>query len=85
MEEIEKIKKVVEAINNGILAKPRVNNTEYIKLQTKILREKGYGGISYTTQVGKVVSVLEDGTVKVYSPQGQLMEEYPKLLGGEEQ
>jgi len=84
MEEIGKIKKVVEAINNGILAEPRVNSTEYVKLQTEILREKGYEGISYITQAGKVVSVLGDGTVKVYSPQGQLMEEYPRLLGGEE-
>ena len=79
------IDKVKRAIETGILAEPRVNNTEYIKLQTKILREKGYSGISYTTQVGKVVSVLEDGTVKVYSPQGQLMEEYPHLLEDEEQ
>jgi len=78
MSEIEKIKKAIE---RGILAEPKVNN---IELQTKILREKGYEGISYITRAGKVVSVLEDGTVKVYSPMGQLMENYPQLLGGEE-
>jgi len=53
----------------------------FIELQTKILQQKGYKGISYVTKANKIVSVLEDGTVKVFSPQGQLMENYPQLLG----
>jgi len=77
------VKKVKKAIKEKILAKPVANN---IELQTRILKEKGYEGISYVAEkTGKVVSVLEDGTVKVYSPQGQLMEQYPQLLGDEEQ
>jgi len=79
MEEI--VEKIQKAIEEGILAEPKVNN---IELQAKILQKKGYSGISYVSISGKIVSVLEDGTVKVYSPMGQLMEEYPRLLGGEE-
>jgi len=78
MDEIDKVK---SAIERGILAEPKFDN---IELQTEILQQKGYKGISYVTEVGKIVSVLEDGTVKVYSSAGQLMEEYPELLGGEE-
>ena len=74
------VKKVKKAIEEKILVKPVGNN---IELQTRVLKEKGYEGISYVAESGKIVSVLEDGTVKVYSPAGQLMEEYPELLGGE--
>jgi len=74
------IEKIIKAINDKILAKSQFNNIEYIELQTKILREKGYDGVSYIAQAGKVVSVLEDGTVKVFSQHGQLMENYPQLL-----
>lgn len=76
------ISMVERAIQDGILAKPKHGN---IELQSRILRVKGFEGISYVAYSGKVVSVLEDGTVRVYSPARQLMEEYPKLLGGEEQ
>ena len=72
------IEKVKEAIKEHILAEPKYNN---IEVQTKILQQKGYKGISYVTKVNKIVSVLEDGTVKVFSPQCQLMENYPQLLG----
>jgi len=75
------IKKVEAYIKSGILAKPNFDN---IKLQTEILREKGYEGISYITKTGKILSILDDGTVRVYSPAGQMMENYPQLLGGEE-
>ena len=78
MDGIEKVKRAIET---GILAEPKFDN---IELQTEILQQKGYKGISYVTEVGKIVSVLKDGTVKVYSPQGQLIENYPQLLGGEE-
>ena len=50
------------------------------ELQTKILQQKGYKGVSYVTKANKIVSVLEDGTVKVFSQHGQLMENYPQLL-----
>jgi len=79
MDGIEKIKRAIET---GILAEPKFDN---IESQTEILQQKGYKGVSYVSISGKIVSVLEDGTVKVYSPAGQLMEEYPELLRGEEQ
>jgi len=78
MEEI--IEKIKRAIEEKILAEPKFDD---IEAQAQILREKGYRGVSYIATSGKVVSVLEDGTVKVYSPLGQLLEQYPQLLGGD--
>lgn len=74
-------KRIWNLIRAGILAKPKKDNIP-LKLQTIILRSKGFeGSIIYETYAGKILSVFEDGEVRVSSPSGQILE---KIIIAEE-